>query len=206
MRAIHAFAAATLLLTTAAPSRADVAPPADFVETCTLERQASAGEECNACRAYHGNHKHCPESLAAFGFAKKCRSRGASSWSEVWCRAASPSAPKVPANILAQLNDAQGKPGPMPSGLVAPAPAPSASALPSASAASPVDAPPAVASAAPVVTSAKPAASSKPASAPPSTPPGKKQSCAVGAHEAGNTSSFLAAAALAVALLRRQRR
>src|SRR5690349_24233643 len=147
MRQIRVLVAAALVLSFANEARADLAPPADFVETCTLEKQASAGQECQACRAYYGNHDHCSNSLSALGFAQKCRSRGASTWSEVWCRSASPNAAKVPASILAQLSDAQGKPGPSPSASAAPAPSGSVAPLAPSTVATP--------SAAPVAATAK---------------------------------------------------
>jgi MYXO-CTERM domain-containing protein len=195
MRPLHLLVAATLALTFAAASRADVAPPTGFVETCTLEKQASPGQECHDCRAYYGNHDHCSNSLSSFGFSQKCRSRGASSWSEVWCRAASPSAAKLPGPILAQLNDASGKPGPLPSGL-APTPAPSASeaATPAASAAP---------SALPTAPPAPPPTS---APTPSPAPAPKKRSCAFSGHERGGSSTLLAAAGVALAVLRRRRR
>ena len=195
MRQIHAFVAASLVLGLAGKSRADLAPPGDFVETCTLEKQASAGQECQACRAYYGNHDHCSNSLSALGFAQKCRSRGASTWSEVWCRSASPNAAKVPASILAQLSDAQGKPGPLPSASAAPAPSGSLAPLAPSTVAAP--------STAPAAATAKSATPSAPTPAP---SPTKKGSCAIGRAPNAGTSSLLVVAAFAVGFLRRRPR
>ncbi|HEX2731352.1 MAG TPA: hypothetical protein VHM70_07105 [Polyangiaceae bacterium] len=123
--------ALSLLMTLAVQARADVAPPAGFEETCTLDKQARPGQECHQCDAFYGNPEHCPRSLLGFGFTQTCRTRGASVWSEIWCRAASTTATPVPAAILEQLSDPDGKPGPTPSApsesaSAAPAPSPSA--------------------------------------------------------------------------------
>jgi hypothetical protein len=179
MRPRSTLTALAFALTVALPGYADVAPPSSFVETCTLEKQAHSGEECHACRAYFGNGKHCSESLSAYGFAERCRSHAASAWSEIWCRAASPSAPKVPESVIKQLSDAAGKPGPVPSGSAAPIPTPStppalepappASAAPIASAAPPASAAPAPVAAATV----------------PPGPPRKSGACSFGGTESG---------------------
>ncbi|HVU04545.1 MAG TPA: hypothetical protein VHE30_22460, partial [Polyangiaceae bacterium] len=112
MRFFHAFTAAAFLTTLASHALADLAPPGGYVESCTLEKQAAAGLECLSCRAFYGNHDHCSKSLASYGFSQKCRARGASSWSEVWCRAASPKAAKVPAAVVDMLPYPNGKPPP----------------------------------------------------------------------------------------------
>ena len=90
-------------------AHADLAPPAGYVETCTLEKQATPADECYSCRAYYGNRDHCSSSLQSYGFASRCRSGGASVWSEVWCRTKSANAKAVPANVLGQLADSNGK-------------------------------------------------------------------------------------------------
>ena len=209
MRQLHALAgvAALAVVTTfAASGWADLAPPGRPPDTCTMEQQAAPGQECHPCRAYYGNHEHCPESLAAFGFTKKCRSYGASNWSEIWCRPESAASAKVPSKILEQLSDASGKPGPMPSGLPAPsaaasgAPAPSASAAPVASGAEPV-AP--AAAAPPPAPSAEGSSPASPASVP-SAPPRKAGACSMGGQGAAD-SSLLVACAAALAMVTRRR-
>lgn len=73
------------LLPTAA--RADVPPEPGYVEKCTIEKQCKKNEEGDACRAWHGDRDVCSRKHAADGFEYKCRTRGASVWSEVYCRA-----------------------------------------------------------------------------------------------------------------------
>jgi len=102
---------AALTLSTLAPrARADVAPPFEPVESCTMKAQSGAGKECLSCAAFHGNSSHCEESLASHGFTRGCRSGVALVWSEVWCRAASPKATPVPKEVLAQLDSSTGHP------------------------------------------------------------------------------------------------
>ena len=66
-------------------AQADIPPPDDYVETCTVEKQAP-GLTCESCRAWHGDVNACDKTLGAQGFRKMCKSWGASSWSEVWCK------------------------------------------------------------------------------------------------------------------------
>jgi hypothetical protein len=86
-------------------ARADVPPPPGYVETCTLPKQSHKGDDCLECRAYYGNREHCSASLASYRFARRCQTAGASTWSEVWCRGGGPTAPKVPPEVLGQLNN-----------------------------------------------------------------------------------------------------
>ncbi|MFO0744622.1 MAG: hypothetical protein U1F43_02975 [Myxococcota bacterium] len=67
-------------------ARADVPPPDDYVETCTVEKQTKPGLDCKSCSAWHGEPDACDKTLGKDGYAKKCQSWGASSWGEVWCK------------------------------------------------------------------------------------------------------------------------
>lgn len=67
-------------------ARADVPPPPGYVEQCTIEKQCKKGEEGDACRGWHGDREGCQKRHASDGFVYKCRSRGASVWTEVFCR------------------------------------------------------------------------------------------------------------------------
>ena len=67
-----------------APARADTPPP-EAVETCTLEKQQHAGEECLMCSAWTGDPAKCQKRLGSRGYQRRCRGDGASVWSEVWC-------------------------------------------------------------------------------------------------------------------------
>jgi hypothetical protein len=64
---------------------ADLAPPRNYVESCTLEKRQRAGQECVACRASYMGREQC-EPHEAQGFASVCKSRGASVWNEVLCK------------------------------------------------------------------------------------------------------------------------
>jgi MYXO-CTERM domain-containing protein len=209
MRAPLALLAAAVAFTLAGAAAADVTVPG-YVETCSLAKQAKAGQECFDCRAYYGNHDHCSDSLASFGFTQTCRTGGASAWSEVWCRAASPAAKKVPPEILGQLSRAdshvKADPGapppatpPAPTAAATGAPAPS-----SASAATGLPAP----GGAPAATGL-PAPGSAP-QGPPGPPPQPQPQgcgCTVGTEGAAPLFASLLAgvAAAAIALRRRHR-
>ena len=187
---LFAVVAGLWISTLAATAAADLPPPAGFVETCTTEKQAKPGTECLSCAAYHGNFGHCSDSLASYGFTKSCKSRGASVWSEVWCRPEKPDAAKVPAEVLAQLGDANGHP-------------------PAASSAAPV-APPTPnlpASPLPSATTAAVAASQPESSgpAPQPLPPHGGCACSAAGAEMGVPALMLALCAGAAGAARRRR-
>jgi len=187
--ALFSFAAT---LGSAALASADLAPPPGFVETCTLEKQQSAGSECFSCAAYYGNHEHCPDSLAQYGFTQSCRSRGASVWSEVWCRKAAPSAAKVPPEILGQLQNSANKLPPAPPAVT---PKPSLDPTPSAAPSAP-----------PSPSLADPASTAVPPAPPPVPPQGGCMGCAIVRDKASAPVLSLGLVAFGIAALRRKRR
>lgn len=65
---------------------ADIPPPAGYVEQCTIEKQCKAEEEGVTCRAYHSDREVCDKTHGKDGYTRRCKTRGASAWSEVWCR------------------------------------------------------------------------------------------------------------------------
>ncbi len=69
---------------------ADVPPPPGYVEQCTIEKQCQKHEEGDACSAWHGDRDTCKKRHASDGFVYKCSTRGASAWTEVYCRAKKP--------------------------------------------------------------------------------------------------------------------
>ncbi len=84
-----------LVLGSAAAS-ADVPPPPGYVETCTIEKQCKKTEAGDLCSAWHGERDKCSKLHAKTGFVFKCKTRGASVWSEVWCgpKGSNPTNPK----------------------------------------------------------------------------------------------------------------
>ena len=69
---------------------ADVAPPAGYVEQCTVEKQQAPGKSCVACpndyRSFVGDAgDKCVQQYEPQGYTKVCKSWGASAWTEVWC-------------------------------------------------------------------------------------------------------------------------
>jgi hypothetical protein len=66
---------------------ADVPPPPGYVETCTVEKQCKADEEGRTCSANYNDTAACEKTLGKDGFVRRCKSYGASVWTEVWCRA-----------------------------------------------------------------------------------------------------------------------
>lgn len=75
------------LLAVPAVTRADVPPPPDYVETCTVQKQVKPGLSCRACRNWRSaGANHCVEEVGE-GYVRVCNSLGASAWDEVWCKA-----------------------------------------------------------------------------------------------------------------------
>lgn len=81
------------LLMLAPVASADIAPPPGYVEQCTVARvqKDNPGQTCVSCDAWHGGRADC-ETREAEGYVKRCKSRGASTWSEVLCKAGTPEA------------------------------------------------------------------------------------------------------------------
>lgn len=77
--------ALTLSATTA---HADVPPPEDYVETCTVERQQTAGSECVECLVTYQDFDACKKTYEPQGYERRCQTHGASVYTEVFCREA----------------------------------------------------------------------------------------------------------------------
>jgi MYXO-CTERM domain-containing protein len=168
-------------------ARADLPMPEGFVETCTLERATGPGQECVLCGdSYYKTPDACAAKLGPKGFAKSCRSKGGSTWKEVWCKKGKGTPPAPSA----------AEPAP------APAPAPSASA---AEPATPVASSEPAASASPP--SPPPAADDANKPLPENAPKRGCSACAVGAPdgETGVLGFGVALGLLGLGWARRQR-
>lgn len=82
--------ACPLALLVALAAQADIAPPRGYVETCTVERQQEPGSTCLSCSTTFREPDACATRHAQDGYTHRCRTDGASTWSEVWCRPAVP--------------------------------------------------------------------------------------------------------------------
>lgn len=115
-----------VLLLLAPAARADVAPPAGYVEACTVARMQKHGEHCVSRRAWHqdywgcgtdkanlprdkaceaykkGTKAQCCKAWLAAGWAHRCKSRGASVFNMVWCRPRKASDPPAPPVVPAR--------------------------------------------------------------------------------------------------------
>lgn len=91
------------------PAFGDLAPPPGYVETCTLFVQERFWEECHECRGHFSDRARCAELLESYGFAQRCKTRGASVWGEIWCRKKDSAAAVVPAEVIAGLSNLTGR-------------------------------------------------------------------------------------------------
>ena len=80
-----AIALAALALPAAALG--DIPPPKDYVEMCTVEKACGKADEARGCRRHVSEAEKCKAELAKDGWTYKCRSAGASNFTEIWCRA-----------------------------------------------------------------------------------------------------------------------
>jgi len=69
---------------------ADVAPGPFYREKCTVEKKEQRGTECQECSSWHGAGSDsaepaCSAQYEGTDFEYVCQTRGASSWTEVWC-------------------------------------------------------------------------------------------------------------------------
>ena len=87
----------SLALAAAGPARADIQPPPGYVESCTPEK-ACPGRASVTCRGSFRDADGCRKEFEPQGLARACRTRGASVWTEVWCKPAvgAPAASAVP--------------------------------------------------------------------------------------------------------------
>jgi|GEM_PF-2900396 len=72
-------------------ARADVAPPDDYVEQCTVEKKQVTGLACVSCANDYRSFATdagdpCALQYQPQGYTKNCKSWGASVWTEVWCK------------------------------------------------------------------------------------------------------------------------
>lgn len=86
MKRSWAAVAALALLGSGPVALADVAPPPDYVERCVLGNHQAAGLECQECSTNFSDPNKCATSLQPGGFQHRCRTSGASVWTEIWCR------------------------------------------------------------------------------------------------------------------------
>lgn len=65
---------------------ADIPPPERYVEQCTTANHQTSGQVCTTCEGTFSGREEC-EALETQGYEKRCKTRGASVWSEVMCKA-----------------------------------------------------------------------------------------------------------------------
>lgn len=69
-------------------ARADLPPPGDYVEECTVARKEQSGTTCEQCKnsykSFQGDDP-CKTKYAETNFEYVCKGWGASVWTEVWC-------------------------------------------------------------------------------------------------------------------------
>lgn len=68
------------------PAAADLPPPPNYVEKCTVENQQQPEEACKVCGTYLGARDRCEKEFGTKGYSFRCRTYGASVWREVWCK------------------------------------------------------------------------------------------------------------------------
>ena len=85
----------------AAFALADIPPPPGYEETCTVEL-VCASEQGVTCAASFNDRDACERDWGDKGYSKACKTRGASTWTEVWCSTAAPVGPDQPVQAPAE--------------------------------------------------------------------------------------------------------
>jgi hypothetical protein len=93
-----------LSLTLVGSVRADIPPPPDYVEQCTVANKQTTTSECLACSSGYFAPNKCSGLLTPYCYSKVCQTYGASVFSELWCRTKGEGVPVVPADTLAKVN------------------------------------------------------------------------------------------------------
>ncbi|MFT6144497.1 MAG: hypothetical protein ACJAZO_003674 [Myxococcota bacterium] len=78
-----------MLVLIAALALADIPPPNGYQETCTVDLVCPSAQGV-ACSASFNDRDTCERDWGTKGYSKACQTRGASTWSEVWCSNAAP--------------------------------------------------------------------------------------------------------------------
>ena len=96
---LRALCLSSLALAGAGPARADIPPPPGYVESCTPEK-ACPGSASVSCRGSFRDADGCRKQFEPQGLVRACRTRGASVWTEVWCKPTkgAPAAPPASAS------------------------------------------------------------------------------------------------------------
>jgi MYXO-CTERM domain-containing protein len=69
-----------------ATAHADMPPPDDYVETCSVAQQQKAGELCVSCQVTYADFEACKKLYEPQGYLNRCKTWGASVYSEVYCK------------------------------------------------------------------------------------------------------------------------
>ena len=81
-----------MLVLVAALALADIPPPPGYTETCTVELSCPSAQGVT-CGASFNDRDVCEQDWGSKGYSKACQTRGASTWTEVWCSNAAPPGP-----------------------------------------------------------------------------------------------------------------
>lgn len=66
---------------------ADVAPPSDYEEECTIAKKCSSGQQCLECPGSYEDYSStpfCEKTYGRIGYTNQCKTWGASFWKEIW--------------------------------------------------------------------------------------------------------------------------
>ena len=85
-----------MLLIVLALAHADIPPPPGYVETCTVANHCASDQAGKTCEGTFSGREDC-EALEAAGWTQKCRTSGASVWTEVMCGPKGSASPVGPA-------------------------------------------------------------------------------------------------------------
>ena len=85
----------------------DAAPPDDFEEDCTVEKQQKDGETCVLCEESNTwEPDGCKKRHDTDGYTKRCKAFGGDQWNEIWCKSGgTPTDPPKNTDVTPASND-----------------------------------------------------------------------------------------------------
>lgn len=69
----------------ALPAFADVPPPDDYVEKCTVAEKEQPGTKCNTCNGFGPEPDKCKMQFEGTPYQYVCQTWGGTVYTEVWC-------------------------------------------------------------------------------------------------------------------------
>jgi len=102
-RRLLVVASAVVATIPASPAAADIPPPDAYVESCTMAKQQPTGGDCLECKDDYYQKDRCAALLGSYCYTQRCKTWGASAWTEIHCRSSLGNTPLIPPEVLNEI-------------------------------------------------------------------------------------------------------